>query len=266
MSGFALRLVAWIVALALVALPVVGLVNGWFASERWPFRRLEVEAEFERVNAEQLRGAIAPQLAAGFFAVDLDRVRRVVESLPWVESAYVRKRWPDVLEVRVVERRAAAVWDDARLVSTAGELFAAPGDVAPQGLPKLAGPEDRALEVLEFHGAAREVLAGSGLGVAATELSGRGSWSLGLENGARVVIGRESPRERLQRFVDTLPRIAANDGAVWVRADLRYANGYALEWRVPEPPPAPAAPDPGAEPPPPPAPTETQTPEPTPQT
>jgi hypothetical protein len=26
---------------------------------------------------------------------------------------------------------------------------------------------------------------------------------------------------------------------VWVRADLRYANGYALEWRVPEPEPPP---------------------------
>ena len=264
MSGFALRLAAWIVALALVALPVVGLVNGWFASERWPFKRLEVEAEFERVNAEQLRAAVAPQLEAGFFAVDLDHVRRVVESLPWVESAYVRKRWPDVLEVRVVERRAAAVWGDARLVSTAGELFAVPGDLAPQGLPRLAGPEDRALDVLEFHGAAREVLAGSGLGVAGTELSGRGSWSLALENGARVVIGRESPRDRLQRFVDTLPRIAANDGAVWVRADLRYANGYALEWRVPEPPAAPDV-DPGPRPEPPPAPNETQTLEPMPQ-
>jgi cell division protein FtsQ len=239
MSGFALKLVAWIVALALVALPVVGLVNGWFASGRWPFKRLEVEAEFERVNAEQLRAAVSPHLEAGFFAADLDRVRRGVESLPWVESAYVRKRWPDVLEVRVVERRAAAVWGDARLVSTAGELFAVPGDLAPQGLPRLAGPEDRALEVLEFHGAAREVFARSGLGVAGTELSGRGSWSLALENGARVVVGRESPRDRLQRFVDPLPRIASNDGAVWVRADLRYANGYALEWRVPEPEPPP---------------------------
>ena len=248
MSGFAFKLAAWLLALALVALPIVGLVNGWFASDRWPFRTLEVEAEFTRVNAEQLRSAIAPQLDAGFFAADLDRVRRAVESLPWVERAQVRKRWPDRLEVRVIERKAAAVWGDERLVSTAGELFAVPGELAPQGLPRLAGPEDRALEVLDFFGRAREVLAGSGLPLAGAALSNRGSWSLALDSGARIVIGREAPQERLARFVETLPRIAVGDSAVWVRADLRYANGYALEWRMPSPaapPPAPETPPPG---------------------
>ncbi|HVF34532.1 MAG TPA: cell division protein FtsQ/DivIB [Candidatus Saccharimonadia bacterium] len=235
MSSFAFRLAAWIVALALVALPIVGLVNGWFASDRWPFRQLEVEAEFSRVSAEQLRAAVTPQLERGFFAVELDRVRQSVEALPWVESARVRKRWPDRLEMRVVERKAAAVWGDARLVSTAGELFAVPGDVAPDGLPRLAGPEDRAREVLEFYGDAHESMAGSGHAVAGAALSSRGSWSLALGNGARIVIGREAPQARLERFVDTLPRIAASPGAVWVRADLRYANGYALEWRLPEP-------------------------------
>ena len=253
MSGFAFRLAAWIAALALVALPIVGLVNGWFAADRWPFRRLEVQAEFSRVSAEQLRAAITRELELGFFAVDLDAVRESVEALPWVESAVVRKRWPDQLELRVVERRAAAVWGDARLVSTAGELFAVPGEVAPDGLPRLAGPEDRAFEVLEFHAAARSAMAGSGHAVAGAALSSRGSWSLALDNGARIVIGREAPHERLARFVETLPRIAAAPDALWVRADLRYANGYAIEWRVPEPPtPAPPSPQPPALSPPPP--------------
>jgi len=251
MSSFAFRLAAWILALALVALPIVGLVNGWLASDRWPFRNLEVEAEFSRVSAEQLRAAVTPQLEQGFFAVELDRVRQSVEALPWVESARVRKRWPDQLEMRVVERKAVAVWADSRLVSTAGELFAIPGDVAPEGLPRLAGPEDRALEVLEFYAEARESMAGSGYAVAGAALSSRGSWSLALANGARIVIGREAPQDRLARFIDTLPRVAAAPGAVWIRADLRYANGYALAWRLPEP----AAPAPSDLPPPAPGPT-----------
>ncbi|HET9485013.1 MAG TPA: cell division protein FtsQ/DivIB, partial [Xanthomonadales bacterium] len=100
-------------------------------------------------------------------------------------------------------------------------------------LPRLAGPEDRALEVLEFYGRAREVLAGSGHDPAGAALSRRGSWSIALDNGARIVVGREAPQARLARFVDTLPRIAASQQDVWVRADLRYANGYALEWRTP---------------------------------
>ena len=56
-GGVMLRFAGWLLALALVALPVVGVVNGWFAADRWPFRQLRIDATFERVNAEQVRAA-----------------------------------------------------------------------------------------------------------------------------------------------------------------------------------------------------------------
>ena len=95
MSGaFPLKLVAWGVALTLVALPILGVLNGWFAAERWPVRYLKVDAEFNHVSAEQIRAATAAHLGTGFFALDLDRVRASVAALPWVERVEVRKRWP----------------------------------------------------------------------------------------------------------------------------------------------------------------------------
>lgn len=229
-TGLPLRLAAWTIALGLVALPVVGVVNGWFASDRWPFRQLKVDAEFKRINAEQVRAAVSPGLEKGFFAVDLDAVRASLESLPWVEHVEVRKRWPDLLEVRLVERSAAALWGDLRLVSTTGELFEVPGESLPQGLPRLAGPDERVTDVLAFQRAANEAFDGTGLAVEAVQLSQRGSWSLDLSSGAHVAIGREAPRARLGRFIETLPRLDAEPGAAWSRADLRYANGFALLW------------------------------------
>ncbi len=35
-----LRLAAWVIALALIALPIIGVLEGWFASGRWPVRQL----------------------------------------------------------------------------------------------------------------------------------------------------------------------------------------------------------------------------------
>ncbi len=250
-GGIGLRLVAWLAALAVVALPVVGVVNGWFASDRWPFKQLRVDATFERVNAEQVRSAVAPHLGSGFFAVNLGAVRHAVEQVPWVESVEVRKRWPDLLEVRVVERRAEAVWGDQRLVSSNGELFAVPGATAPEGLPVLDGPDTRVNEVLEFHRTAVALLAGSSQRPVSVRLSRRGAWSLGLASGAVLEIGRTEPRERLQRFVAALARIASPVSLL--RADLRYANGFAIEWQpaapatAPENPAAPTAPVPNAE-------------------
>lgn len=244
-GGVAMNIAAWLAALALVALPLVGVTNGWFASDRWPFRSLKIDAEFRRVNAEQVRSAAAPQLARGFFAVDLAAVQDAIEQVPWVERAEVRKHWPDLLEVRVVEREAVAVWGDHRLVSRGGELFAVPGNTAPEGLPALAGPDTRVAEVLAFHGRINEALRGSGLQASGLVLSDRGGWTAQLANGAEIVIGRDQAEQRLARFVAALPRLEPGAIALLARADLRYANGFALRLSEPAPvapmPPPPAA-------------------------
>src|SRR5512140_1656598 len=120
-----LKLLAWGIALTLVLLPVVGVLNGWFAADRWPVRYLRVDAEFNHVSAEQIRAATAAHLGTGFFAIDLDRVRASVAALPWVERVEVRKRWPDTLEVRVLEREPFARWGADRLVSHDRTLFSA---------------------------------------------------------------------------------------------------------------------------------------------
>jgi cell division protein FtsQ len=53
---------------------------------------------------------------------------------------------------------------------------------------------------------------------------------LALANGSEVEIGRERTSERLQRFVDVLPRLMAGHSGGFERADLRYANGFAIRW------------------------------------
>ena len=112
-----LQVGAWALALALVALPVVALVNGWIGAERWPLRTLRVTDGLERVDTARLREVVAPHAADGFFAIRLDRVQAEVARLPWVERAEVRKLWPDVLEVRISEHRPFARWGGPLLSS-----------------------------------------------------------------------------------------------------------------------------------------------------
>ena len=60
-GSFLLKLIAWGIALTLVALPIVGLLNGWLASDRWPVTKLDVRAEFNHVSAEQIRASVSPR-------------------------------------------------------------------------------------------------------------------------------------------------------------------------------------------------------------
>ena len=225
------RIAAWVLAVALVVLPVVAVVNGWIGAERWPLRTLRVEGRLERVDPVQLQKALLPFARHGFFAVRLDDAQAAVARLPWVDHAEVRKRWPDVLEVRVVEHRPFARWGDARLVSEDGRLFAAKGVAVPKSLPRLDGPPGREAEVMALYGESRDLFAGAGLDVRALELDRRGSWSLQLSNGVDVLVGSREARSRMARFARLLPQLLAQRGGdALSRADLRYTNGFALTW------------------------------------
>jgi len=230
-AGWLVQAVAWTLALALVVLPLVGLLNGWFASERWPVRAITINARFERISAEQVQATVAPHASKGFFALRLDEIGTALAGLPWVERVEVRKRWPDTLEVTLHEHRAIARWGTDRLLSDHGVLFAAPGADALQGLPLRDGPDSRVPEVVQAWSDARRVLAGTPLVPVGVRLTARGSWRIRLADGADLVLGREHAMERLARFARALPSVLAGETRALARADLRYTNGFALTWR-----------------------------------
>ena len=231
----AIRLAAWCLAIALVALPVVGLLRGWFAADRWPVTQLTVQAEFKHVSAEQIRAAVLPRLGKGFFALDLDAVQKAVAALPWVESVEARKHWPDTLQLRVYERQPFARWNDKQLISRQGRVFDVPdaGDLV--ALPDLQGPDARLAEVVSFYAEASKAFAGAHLRINGVALTERGSWSVTTAGGAHIVIGdREQAGRRLHRFLDVYPQLVAGRHGGFAYADLRYTNGFAIRWPEPE--------------------------------
>lgn len=240
-----LRLVAWMIAIVLVALPVVGVLSGWFASDRWPVRQLEVHASFQHVSAAQIRAAVTPALGAGFFAIDLKRVRDAVAALPWVGGVEVSKRWPDALEITVREIQPIAQWGADALLDRDGRVFKVPDAGVVHGLPRFNAPDDRVGDVLAFYQAAQADFARFGMQVTEVDLSARGSWSLELSNTGKVVVGGEQADQRLARFVAALPVLMRGRDVGFVYADLRYSNGFAVRW-----PDAAAPADPGNPPPP----------------
>lgn len=233
-TALLLRILAWCFALLLLALPVVGLLNGSFASDRWPLRHLELHAELRQLSLEQIQAVVTQHADKGFFALSLIELRDALARLPWVESVEVRKRWPDTVSVRVLEYQPYAIWADQAIVSRAGHVFTVPGIETMGGLPRLWGAPERVAEVVNFHARAVELLAKTQLGITEVRLLPRGSWQLVLEGGAEVALGRDRPEERLNRFAATIgPLLRSHRNTPLQRADLRYPNGFALVWASP---------------------------------
>jgi cell division protein FtsQ len=225
-----LRITAWLAALTVIMMPLIAAMNGWLASDRWPFRQLSVHGAFQRVSIEEVRAQALPVLKPGYFAVDLNLVRERVSALPWIEHAEVRKRWPDHIEITINEREPIAAWGSDRLLSASGNLFSVPASTVPDGLPRFNGPPELRLAVRDFYREATTTLKPLGLTPIGVVLSDRGAWTMALSNGSELLLGREQAAQRLTRFAAVYQKLMDADTNRLQRADLRYENGFALRW------------------------------------
>lgn len=203
----------------------------WVQQQAGDVVTLQVEGRLRYVLPGDVQVVARPHLQAGFFDLDIRAVHAAVLELPWVERAEVRRRWPSGVVVRVWERQPLARWGEKSLMSTQGELFTpAPGSL-PTGLPALTGPDGTERLLLESLLHFSDVLAPAGLKVAAIAIDARGAWSVTLDIGLAMRLGRSQIEERLRRFSDTAVPTLGDRIEQVAYVDLRYGNGFAVRWR-----------------------------------
>ncbi len=222
----------------LLLLAMLGLTTAWgmrWLSDpyRFPLDVVEVKGEFKYLHKPILQAAVAPRAAGGFFTVDVDSVRAAAEDLPWVERAKVRRIWPATLRVHITEQQPVARWNGDGYLNDAGEAFTPQSGQSPAGLPQLAGPAGQAPRVLRRYRQASRALQALGVKVTHLAMDRRRAWSLQLDNGVQLKLGRARPWNRLQRFVRAFPGVFAGRLADLKSVDMRYSNGFSVHWQSP---------------------------------
>jgi len=221
-------LLTFAATIALGYAAVVALVRLPF----FPLREVVVSTPLRHVAAPQLEYVARRFVVGNFFTVDLESVRQAFEKLPWVRRVQVRRLWPNGIELAIEEHQAVATWGqgdgEPRLVSPEGEVFTA--SVAAD-LPRLAGPEGSAPEVLNRYQEFSQMLAPIRRKPESVVLSSRLAWKIRLDDGLIIELGRDQPKspagERLQRLVSVFPELVARLPFVPAVIDLRYPNGFA---------------------------------------
>jgi cell division protein FtsQ len=222
----------FLVGVAVLAVSsVVALVGAVRDPGFMPVTQVRVEGEFRQLTREALQAAIASTVAGGFFTVDIGAVRRAALRSPWVATAAVRRVWPDGLIVTVTEQRAAARWGAAAVLNEDGGTFTPDPATISAGLVQLLGPDNTERMVLERWSAFKRVLDAIGLKARRVTMDERRAWTVQLDNGVELLLGRDDVVERLRRFADAYGNALAPRAADLAAVDLRYTNGFAARWR-----------------------------------
>lgn len=223
-------------ALALLAAGI------WWLAQRPMFAlkviRIEPFAGMQllHVNPLTVRSAALPKIRGNFFTANLDAVRQAFEAVPWVHKAAVRREWPNRLIVTLEEHRPLATWgDEGQLVSVVGDVFIANLAEAEENgeLPEFSGPEGSEKEVVQRYNQLRTWFASASLAPDVVTLSGRYAWSVRLNNGMTVELGREQNattlKDRVMRLISIYPQLVARLQNRIESVDMRYPNGLALK-------------------------------------
>ena len=214
-----------------------GAALGWLVPKLYdlPVRNIVISGDLTEHEREAVRLAISAAItiengsAAGLHSLPLPKVQNAVAELTWAEAVGVRRRWPGTLEVQLRRRGVAARWGGGGYVAGNGHVIEPVGEV-PGDLPLLDCQQSSAPRGMEVFQLLSARLAPAGLRPRVLRESLLGEWTVELENGVQVVLGRAQLRERLERFLavyDALPQQAARLGTV----DARYHNGVAVAWR-----------------------------------
>ncbi|NVD70159.1 FtsQ-type POTRA domain-containing protein [Duganella sp. BJB1802] len=212
----------------------------WWVAQRPMFtlRTIRIETigrdELKHVNHLTLRSNALGRIKGNFFTTNLDAVRQAFESVPWVRRATVRREWPDQLIVALEEHEALGTWgEDGKLLSTKGDVFTANLAEAEEDhtLPEFDGPDGSEKEVLSRYDELRTWFAPLKLVPEALSLSGRYAWTVKLNNGMSVALGREQTsttlKERVDRLMGIYPQLVEHLQNIET-IDMRYQNGLAL--------------------------------------
>ncbi|MDP5054887.1 MAG: FtsQ-type POTRA domain-containing protein, partial [Congregibacter sp.] len=135
---------------AMLALSLV-VYLGMDALRRLPVERIVVTGKLENLRQAALRDALSDQLDEGLLFLSLGDLQASLEALPWVYTAQLRRRFPDTLEVSVVEQLPIARWGaDAFLNHEARIIEVADGERW-QNLPAIRGPAGSAARLMNHY-------------------------------------------------------------------------------------------------------------------
>lgn len=227
--------------LGLLALSLLASGAWWLAQRpMFTLKTIQIEpaenADLRYVSASTVRNTAVPRIKGNFFTADLNKVKQAFEAVPWVRKASVRREWPNKLMVTLEEHEPLGIWgDDGRLLSKKGDVFTANLAEAEEDgeLPEFAGPQGSEKEVVARYRQLQQWFAPIQLKPESVQLSSRYAWTVRLDNGMVVELGREQSvttlKERVDRLIGIYPQLVSALQDRIENVDMRYPNGLALK-------------------------------------
>lgn len=196
-----------------------------------PIDAIQIEGSFRYLSKDQTEQVVEQLVSGSFLDLNIEQLKNELEQNPWVDSVSVARAWPDKLIVRVVEQQPIARWGRQAFLNMRGDIITVDDTGALDALPLLQGSDDHAREVMQQYLSMGKLLSQSKLDLRAVELDQTLAWTLTLDSGVTLKLGRDRLWEKLQYLLAAKNGVLGENFAKVQSVDMRYPGGFAVAWK-----------------------------------
>lgn len=230
-AGFGRSIGDAVLSLVLFGIVFVAAERGLNVLAERSIQTVRVKGSFRYIDPILVQGTVREKLTKNYFTANLDDIKTAVAAIPWVADVQVERRWPDRIEVSVLEHRPVARWGEQEFVDDHLNRFYIGSTEGFEHLPLLAGPSGQEQRLVKALYGLNERFKAWGATVAELKLTDRWSWSMRLATDVRIECGRQEPLEAVSNLLRLLPLLGKERMALLQSVDLRYPYGFAVVWK-----------------------------------
>ena len=215
---------------------IIGIAMIWSAKYLFvkfdiPIHNISVFGTFSNIEKKEVKELIITTVSdSKILSSDLMKITSLLESHPWIERAFVRRKWPSGIEVKVIEEVPLARWGDRNFLNDRGEILDL-NNRNLSSLPVLTGVENSERLIMNTYQEISLLLRPAGLKIIELSYNNQGIWKLTLSNGLEILIGRDQIIEKIRRFLIIWMATLKSSSTDMDGVDIRYDNGIAVRWK-----------------------------------
>jgi cell division protein FtsQ len=209
------------------------LVDQLYRPDAFVIDQLKIKGSFQHLEPSDIESQVNSIELGNFFSIKLPEIKQRIELMPLVQSAEVRREWPNTLMVHIKEQRPVMRWKQDKWVNKQGEVVDLPVEVSLSNPVQLSGNESDSAEMLRQALVWMPRFKQSGLALRSLSLTDSQAYSLLIEDKAQatefdLLLGRIDVEQRLRRFLALFDYQYRDNNLKLERVDARYPDGIAV--------------------------------------
>jgi cell division protein FtsQ len=229
-EGFNIRMNKTVL-LSVVMICVIGLLVTLLPKQNiMPIEKIRITGNFRYLETQKIEKHLQDYLGDGFFSVDIKSIQHQISQQPWIKKVSVRRVWPDLIAVHLLEKEAFARWDETHLLDRDAIIFTAESKKFQQ-LPLINGYSGNSRQLLQRFVELRQQFSNQKIELSGLIEDSKGALRLLLNNQLSVSLGSENNDQKIQHLLMVYQQQIQQRSQHIKHIDFRYSNGFAIAWK-----------------------------------